>query len=161
MSTLKLPILLLLALFLPESNFAQGKPQWVEEVERVFQQKEPKWKVERRHVHDQEYTYKQDITFRAGSEQVAVSISIWKRLKDAQDVFEAENLGLSNNPGNRRVKSKLPGFGDEGYIWVHRGSDAWPTVRFRKGSVIVDVFAPSVAVAKRFARHVVEQIPAS
>jgi len=56
------------------------------------------------------------------------------------------------------VKTTLAGLGDENYMWTNRSNDSWPTIYFRKGSVVVMVFAPSVAVAKRFAQYALEQI---
>ena len=49
--------------------------------------------------------------------------------------------------------------GDENYIWLNRGSNAWPTIRFRRGRVEVSVYAPSVVAAKRFAGYVLEKLP--
>jgi hypothetical protein len=86
---------------------------------------------------------------------------VWKREKDAAEVFAAQSLAFDNTGGRRMVKNSLPKLGDENYIWTHRGSTAWPMIKFRKGKVFVTVFAPSVPVAKRFAQHVLGQMPAS
>jgi hypothetical protein len=59
------------------------------------------------------------------------------------------------------VKASVPKLGDESYLWTNPGSTAWPLLTFRKGRVNVTIFAPSVEVAKRFAHHVLEQMPAS
>lgn len=105
--------------------------------------------------------FHQSIVFRSGKNQAAVDVSIWRREKDAQDVFAGESIAFSNTMGKRMVKSKLANLGDESHIWTNRGSTAWPTINFRKGNVNVTVFAPSVVVAKRFARHIFEQLAAS
>jgi hypothetical protein len=60
--------------------------------------------------------------------------------------------------GKRMVKASVPKLGDESYLWTNPGSTAWPLLTFRKGRVNVTVFAPSVKVARRFARHVLDQM---
>jgi hypothetical protein len=57
------------------------------------------------------------------------------------------------------VKNTLPNLGDENHIWTHPDSEVWPVIRFRKGKVNIEIFAPSVTIAKRFAQHVLEQLP--
>jgi hypothetical protein len=160
MNKLKSSIPLLLILCSSITCFGQEKPKLLLDIERVFREKEARWKVERINYQKEFDPNKEDIVFRSGKVQAAVSIKIWEKIKDAQDVFEATSIAFSNTHA-KMIKSRLPGLGDEGYIWKSRGSDAWPTIYFRKGNVNVTVFAPSVAVAKRFAQHIAEQIPPS
>jgi hypothetical protein len=149
--------LLLVGCCISVSVGAQEKPPLFEEVERAFREKEPRWKIERLDVKGEIDPLVQNIVFRAGRQQALVRIVIWKNVKDARDTFLATLIAKGNM--NRRTKRhRLPGFGDESYIWTHSGSDAWPTIDFRRGGVNVTVFAPSTAIAKRFARHILGQI---
>jgi hypothetical protein len=160
---MKLRAILLVPLIFcfPISIYAQEKPELFSKVEQVFQKKEPSWKVERIYPSNTSDPITQSIVFRSRIGQASVGISIWRREKDAQDVFTAESLAFDNIRGKRVVKRSLPELGDENHIWTKPGSTAWPTIKFRKGNIIVDVFAPSVAIAKRFAQYVFEQVDAS
>jgi hypothetical protein len=141
---------------------AQEKPELIMDVEPVFQEKETKWKVERVNVHVNNYDpFTQEMTFRSGSFQAAISVSIWRREIDAHDVFQGTSIAFSQSGGAKKIKRRLPNLGDENYIWTNPHNTAWPTIYFRQGNVQVSVFAPSVAVAKRFARHIADQIPSN
>ncbi len=140
--------------------WAQEKPKLIVDVERIFQEKEPQWKVENVNVHVNNYDpFTQEMTFRSGRFQAAISVSIWRREIDAHDVFAGTSIAFSQSGGAKKIKRRLPNLGDENYIWTNPRSTAWPTIYFRQGNVKVSVFAPSVAVAKRFARHIAGQIP--
>lgn len=148
----------LLIICLSNSVLAQEKPELFSKIERVFQDKEPAWKVERIYPGNTSDPTTQSIVFRSGKNQAAVDVSIWNRENDAREVFAAHSVAFSDTRGKQAMKSRLPKLGDENYIWTNRGSTAWPIIKFRKGNIIVDVFAPSVVIAKRFAQHVLEQI---
>lgn len=157
----KVVVLFLLFICFPEVLVAQEKPELFSKIEKVFKEKEAAWKVERSHPSDATDPIRQSIVFRSGKNQASVDVSIWKKEKDAQDVFAGESLASDNISGTRKVKRSLPGLGDENHIWTNRGSTVWPMIKFRKGNINVTVFAPSVAIAKRFAQHILEQIAAS
>ena len=158
MMKLKAIIFILLIICGSNSLAAQEGSELFSKIERVFRVKEPAWKVERVYPATASDPIRRSIVFRSGKSQASVDVSVWSREKDARDVFTAESLAFDNASGKRMVKGKLPALGDENFIWTNRGSAAWPTIRFRKGNINVMVFAPSVAVAKRFARHVFEQM---
>jgi hypothetical protein len=152
---LKTVLLFLQIICFSDNIPAQEKPELFSKIERVFQVKEPSWKVERIYPSHTSDPITQDIVFRSRKGQASVDVSIWKREKDARDVFTAESLAFDNLAGKGTVKgSLLPQLGDENHVWTTRGSTAWPTIKFRKGNIIVTVFAPSLMIAKRFARHV-------
>ena len=153
--------LFLLIFCLSNSIYAQEKPELFSKIERVFQEQEPAWKVERIYPSNTSDPITQSIVFRSRKGQASIEVSIWRREKDAQDVFAAESLAFNNTMGKRKVMSELPKLGDENHIWTDRGSAAWPTIKFRKGNINVTVFAPSVEIAKRFAQHIFEQMAAS
>lgn len=139
---------------------AQEKPELFARIERVFREQEPAWKVERINLRDTVNPHQQEIVFRSARGQALVDVMVWEKEKDAGDVFTAHSASYDDTAGKKKVKRSLPNLGDENHIWTHPGSTAWPTIKFRKGSIIVTIFAPSVAVAKRFARHVHSQIAA-
>jgi hypothetical protein len=154
-------ILLLLIFCLSSSIYAQEKPELFSKIEQVFQKKAPAWKVERIYPSNTSDPITQSIVFRSRLGQASVDIRIWRREKDAQDVFKAESIAFDNIRGKRVVKRSLPKLGDENHIWTNPDSAAWPTIKFRKGNINVTIFAPTVAIAKRFAQYVFEQMAAS
>lgn len=155
---LKIFAFLLLIICLSNNLLAQEKPELFSKIERVFQQREPAWKVERSYPGSTSDPLTQSIVFRSGKNQASITVNIWTREKDAQNVFTAESTAFDNTMGKRMVRGSLPNLGDENHIWTHHGSAAWPTVKFRKGNINVTVFAPSVAIAKRFSQHIFEQM---
>ncbi|HEY9403328.1 MAG TPA: hypothetical protein VIQ24_11730 [Pyrinomonadaceae bacterium] len=149
---------LLLLAALGNSFAQQSQPQLFTDIERVFSEKEPRWKTERVSVKTDPLGL--DIVLRAGKQQAAIGINLWTREKDAQDVFAAHAAAMSNmRKGSRR--SRLPNLGVENYIWTNPGSTAWPTIQFRQSRAHVIVFAPTITVAERFARHVLAQVKAN
>ena len=149
----------LLILCVPHGLLAQEQPELFSRIERVFREKEPAWKVEQILPHDLISSRRREIVFRSARGQALVDVEIWEREKDARDVFTAHSIAFDDSPmGNRKVKRSLPKLGDENHIWTFPGSTAWPTIKFRKGNIIVTVFAPTVAITKRFAQHVFTQI---
>ncbi|HEX8128859.1 MAG TPA: hypothetical protein VF527_07140 [Pyrinomonadaceae bacterium] len=149
----------LLLLSAPASGVAQ-QSQLFADIERALREKEPRWKTERVHLKPEADPLGQDIVLRAGKQQAAIAINLWAREKDARDVFASHATVMSDTrKGSRR--SRLPNLGDENYIWTNPGTAAWPTIHFRRGRVHVTVFAPSIAVAKRFAQLVLAEITAA
>jgi hypothetical protein len=139
--------------------FAQEKPSWVTEVENTFKQKEPRWKIERILDRAEISFYDESITFKSGGYRANVHLTIWDSPKGAQEVFEGETTAFNNTGGSRVSRTKIENLGDENYIWPNLNKDGWTMINFRKGKVLVQVYAPSVAMAKRFARYVIELIP--
>lgn len=139
---------------------AREVPELFSKIDKVFKEKEPAWKVERVNEGASADPFRRSTTFRSDAGQANVDVSIWAKEKDAREVFAAEALAFGNMRGKRMSKAAVPGLGDEGHLWTHPGSTAWPMLTFRKGRVNVTVFAPSLEVAKRFARHVLGQLPA-
>jgi hypothetical protein len=143
------------------SSLAQGGPGLFAKIDKVFKEKEPAWEVERVNKGDAADPVRRSVTFRSEAGRANVDVSIWAKEKDAREVFAADALAIGNTRGKRMVKAAVPKLGDESNLWTNPGSTAWPLLTFRKGRVNVTVFAPSVDVAKRFAQHVLEQLPAS
>jgi hypothetical protein len=149
--------------FLPFSTgtIAQEKPELFSRIERVFHEKESAWKVERIYPANTSDPIKQSIVLRSRKGQASVDISIWRRAQDAQDVFGGQSVAFDNTAGKKKVKRILSLVGDENYIWTNRGSSAWPMMMFRKGNIVVSIFAPTVAIAKQFAQYVLKEMAAS
>jgi len=140
------------------AQYALPKPELFVKVERVFREKEPAWKLERITPSQTTDPLLETIVYRSRQGQASISISIWRREQDARESFAGMSTAYDNIRGKTALKRTLPALGDENYIWTHGRSSKWPTIRFRKGNVEVQVFAPNVTIAKAFARYVVEQI---
>ena len=149
---------LFLIIFLAGYAAAQEKPELFSKIEQTFKEKEPAWKIESVLQGQTFDPLHESITFRAGKQQAAIEISIWKRLKDAQEVFAGGVMAFDNIRGKQVIKRHIPNLGDENWMWTNPGSDAWPMIYIRSGSVYVTVYAPSVPIAKRFAQRVIERV---
>jgi hypothetical protein len=162
---------LLLLLCHAGSIDAQERPELFSKVERVFREKEPAWKVDELIPGDTSDPVKQRLNFSSGRGRASVNISIWMREKDARDVFAAESFASDNSAAfvsealgrkieDDAIKSSLPELGDENHMRSYRSYPRRVIIQFRKGNVIVRVDSSTERVAKRFARHVFEQIAA-
>lgn len=145
----------------PDTLRAQEKPDLFSRIERAFREREPAWKVEQSRRGAASDPLWLSITFRSGKAQASIAVAVWRRGQDARESFAGESLATDNIHGKRAFKGTVPNLGDENHIWLMRGAAAWPMLFFRKGNVTARVFAPSAAVAERFARLVLEQIDAA
>ena len=136
---------------------AQQKLPLFSRIEAEFGKQEPGWKIEK--IFDGQTDIPgEDISFRRGKQQASVSVKVWHTSQEAREIFAGQVIAFDNDRGPRGMRSKLPDLGDENYVWTNRTIGTWPMLYFRKGKVFVSVFAPTVIVAKRFARHVIDQI---
>ncbi|HEX3085674.1 MAG TPA: hypothetical protein VHP99_14175 [Pyrinomonadaceae bacterium] len=139
------------------SVLGQQKLQLFSKIEAGFGKQEPEWKIAK--IFEGEPGIpSEDISLRRGKQQALVSVKVWHTSQEAHEIFAGQVIAFDNVRGKRGERSKLPDLGDENYIWTNRATGVWPTLYFRKGNVFVWVFAPTVIVAKRFARHVLDQI---
>ena len=146
-------IILLAILCLPLSVFAQEVPPIAKKLEKVFEEKEPKWKIER------PYVQMSPPVMHLKSAQGDILIYFWLRDSDknAKDIFDGNANALRNMLGKRKRESKLSYFGDDNFLMSdNRGG--FVHLDFRKGSVYISVVAPSEPIAKKFANYVMEQI---
>lgn len=171
MTKLSAILLFLSILCLPGGVGAQQQPELFSNVDRVFREKEPAWKVEELLPSDTSDPVQHRIIFSSRGGRASLDIDIWRREADARDVFTATSLAIDNSAAfvseslgkrveDKKIKSSLPKLGDENHMWVYKEYPRRVTIQFRSGSVIVRVDAPTEAVAKRFARHVFEQLAA-
>lgn len=130
------------------------KSELLSRVQEVFKQREPIWKIEQ--VIDNQL--QQSITLRNGKRQAAVQVMTSNSPGQAHETFDGLVVAFDNTRGKGVAKSRLENLGDENYLWANRQTGAWSTIRFRQDTVIVSVFAPSVVIAKRFAREILEQL---
>jgi uncharacterized protein YheU (UPF0270 family) len=140
------------------ASIAQDRPQLFVKVEEVLKRREPGWKIERNLSGQTMDPLTQSIKLREGSRSAGIEIMIWRRLEDAKQIFAGNVVIFDNTRGKTAVKRGLPALGDENYMWTNLHSTLWPAICFRSGSVLVSVFAPTVTIADRFARHILEQI---
>lgn len=150
---------------------AQEKPGLFSKVEKALREKEPAWKVEELIPGDTSDPLNRRIILRSGRGRASVDIFIWRREEDARDVFTATSFAIDNSATfvseslgrkteDKTIKSSLPRLGDENHMWTYTNYPRQVIVQFRKGNVIVRVDSPLEGAAKRFARHVFEQIAA-
>ena len=134
------------------------KPELFVRVERVFQEKEPAWKLQSIIPSRTTDPLQETIVYRSKQGEASIGIRIWRREQDARESFAGLAIAYDNIRGKNAVKRTLPALGDENYIWTHGRRSVWPTIMIRKGRTEIQVFAPNVVTAKRFARNVVAQI---
>lgn len=145
-------VTLLIVALASQAVIAQEKLTLFSKVETAFKEREPAWKIERI---NQQTSYTESITFRNGNRQASIELANYDSADHAHETFGGIVNAFENSRG-KHAKVTLANFGDENYMFTNRGN-AWPTIFMRKGSVVATVFAPSVAIAKRFAQHVLEQ----
>ena len=154
-----LSVLLLCGLW--DTSIAQEQRELFSKIEEVFRRHEPGWKIERKsHGQTMDPVAESITLLRAGKRQASIEILMWRRLEDAKELFAGQVVIFDNIRGRTAVKRSLSNVGDENYMWTNPHSTLWPAIYFRKGKVLVSVFASTLTVADRFARHVLEQIVA-
>ena len=154
----RLPILAFLLLSVSTAVFSQDKPDLFLRAEAVFKAKDPRWKIEKIYSPTSDDPFSESIVLRSEEGQASVQLTIWKRLEDAVSTFDGESIGFDRGMGKRMEKSILPNFGDTNHFWTNAASEAWPTLKFRKGTVLVTVFGPSIKTVKSFGHEMLELI---
>jgi hypothetical protein len=149
---------LLLPLCSPPVVSAQEKPALLGQIERAFKKKAQGWKVERIDAKNRSDPAAEDIFLRSGGKTAKIAISIWKRAKDAHDVFEAF-AGLGTRPEGVQ-RETIKDFGDENYTWTSPRSSGQRSLTFRRANILVIILAPSIVIAKQFARRILDEIEA-
>jgi hypothetical protein len=144
-------------MFVPVSIFAQEMPALVTQLEKVFEENEPKWKIERPYVQLSPPV----MHFKSTQGDALVYVWIMDSAKAAGEAFEGNTIAFGNRMGARGRKSKLAKFGDENYMYTGFIVGDTTSVHFRQGNIYIEVIAPTQVTAKRFARHVMDQIVAS
>lgn len=171
MMRLRAILFFLSILCLPSDIGAQQQPELFSNVDRVFREKEPAWKVEECLPADTSDPVKHRIIFSSRRGRASINISIWRREEDAREVFTATSLAIDNSAAfvseslgrkvdDKKIKSSLPRLGDENHMWAYKDYPRRVIIQFRRGSVIVRVDAPTEVVAKRFAQRIFEQLAA-
>ena len=149
---------LLLSLCSAPAVLAQEKPALLGQIERAFKTKPQGWKVERIDAKNPSDPAAEEIFLRSGWKTAKIAISIWKRTKDAHDVFEAF-AGLGTRPEGVE-RETIKGFGDEDYTWTSPRSSGQRSLTFRRANILVVIHAPSLVIAKQFARRILDEIEA-
>ncbi len=109
MKKLFLCISLLSALCLASDIYAQDKPALVTQLERVFAEKEPKWRIDRENVQLNPPV----IHLKSRQGDALVYVWIMESAKTAKEVFEGNTIAFGNTMGAIGKKIKLQNFGDE------------------------------------------------
>lgn len=147
-------ILLLSVLCLTSDTYAQDKPALVAQIEKVFTEKEPKWRIDRKNVQLSPPV----IHLKSRQGDALVYVWVMESTKTASEIFEGNTTAFENTMGARGRKIKLPNFGDENYMFTGFVVSGTTSIHFRQGNVYIHVIAPSQVTAKMFAHHVMNQI---
>lgn len=140
------------------SPLAAQKGDLFSNIEHTLRTEEPTWRLEKVLAGQSQNPATESISLRQGSRQASIDVWIWTTPPDAHEMFAGQVIAMDNTRGTKANKRKLTNLGDENYMWTNQHGEAWPTVDFRKGSVFVSVFAPTVPIAERFAHYVLEQV---
>ena len=133
----------------------QDIPPLAKKLEKVFEEKEPKWKIERPYVQMSPPV----MHLKSADGDVLIYFWLMDDLLDAREVFNGEVIALGNILGTRKREIKLSSFGDDNRLLSDR-SGRIAQLLFRKDKIFIKVAAPSNEIAKRFARYVFDQIVA-
>ena len=99
-------ILVLNILLLISSAFGPytpSKPELFVKVERMFQEREPAWKLERITPGPSSDPIIESIVYRSRKGQAAISVSIWRREQDAIESFAGLAIALDNSRSKSSV----------------------------------------------------------
>ena len=140
---------------------AQDSQTLFGQIERVSQEREPKWKISRKLILRNSKHI--SIRWKSGKSYVQMLIERLDSPKEAADMFEGFNSEIMEAyrtaESSQYSKTELPNLGDKNYLWSHRKAGA--SILLRKGNAFVMLIAPSIDVAKRFAQLVADQLPAT
>ncbi|HEX6279658.1 MAG TPA: hypothetical protein VFZ49_06520 [Pyrinomonadaceae bacterium] len=132
----------------------QGVPPLAKEVEKVLEEKEPAWKIQR--------PYRQmspPVMHLKSVSEGDVLIYFWlmDNEVDVKSVFDGQIISLGNTLGDRKKESKLPNLGDDNRLISDR-SGRFAHLVFYKGKTLINIAAPTDMIAKRFAKHVAQRV---
>jgi len=136
------------AMAVTQKHALKGESELMARVERSIKEKEPEWKPSRLLSNGNRIVKR----WKFGNEEVLVSIHEYRTGDEAA------------NEMSRAVKAvSVPGvplekMGDEAYVWAAYTESGRSAIRFRKSNVFVSVGAPSLGLAKKFARHIADEI---
>lgn len=153
-------ILTVVILFVPITGVvAQGRPDWMVQVENTLKQKETAWQIGPGLVNDTGASYSESFRLKKGAFTASVQITAYYILENPDETFTGLVTASDNIMGKRQKKTTLEGLGTEAYMWSGSNADDYTTVFFKKDKIFVTVFMPGRATAQRFAKHVASHIP--
>lgn len=149
--------LLLTILCCPAVSFSQSMqevPPLAKEVERLLEEKEPTWKVQRPYIQ-----MSPPVMHLKSAAEGDVLIYFWLMDNeiDVKSVFDGQIISLGNTLGERKKESKLPDLGDDNRLISDR-SGRFAHLIFYKGTTLISIAAPTDTIAKRFAIYVAERV---
>ena len=155
----KFLIFTLLILLCSIFSFAQETPSWIKEIEDTINKKEVNCEIENRIWRSDESSFAYSLRLKCGHYQAAIQIDRLINVPNAQETFEGLVTAFDNTRHRNTSKTKLESFGDEGFIWTTLNKNSWTTIKYRKGDIFVNIFAPSEKSARKFAKYVLEEMP--
>jgi hypothetical protein len=136
------------AMAVTQKPASKGESALTARVERSVKEKEPEWKASRLLSNGNRVVKR----WKSGNEEVLVSVHEYRTGDEAADEMSRAVKAVSV-PGKPLEK-----LGDEAYVWAAYTESGRSAVRFRKSNVFVSVSAPSLGLAKKFARHIAGEI---
>ena len=137
----------------------QEKPSWITRVENVLREKGRAWRISEKDIRGAGRYFHETIILKAGALRADISIDVLDSHELAKEQSAGEEIAFTNILEKDAFKSKLDGLGDENFMFTgKKGPRKHGNIFFRRGAVLVKVFAPSGEVARRFARYVVDQM---
>ena len=155
MRTSKAPCLVVaLLLWAPASVVTQDSPTLFGKIERSVIGKEPEWKLERKFLNGGRVSF----LWRHGAEEVSASVTSLASPEEAAKEFQ-RSVDAVPLPTTAGPDGAVPGLGDDSRVWARYTQSGRSAIHFSKGSVHVQVSAPSLGLAKRFAQLIANVIP--
>jgi len=147
-------VVLTLLLCVPASVVAQDDSAPFSKIERSVSDKEPEWKLERKFLNGDRVTF----LWKHEAEEISASITSLASPEEAAKHFQ-RSVAAVPIPSPRGPEGTIPGLGDESRLWARYTQSGRSAIHFIKGSVHVQISAPSTGIVKRFARLIADEIP--
>ena len=133
---------------------AQELPKLSENLEARIKANEPSWKLAHKRFEDEVCMIGWQSS---GTVKGADVWAVIKSLPSVADAAKELTKGVSST--SIGYSAKLLGIGEEAYLWKGGRSNR-VSMQFRRLNVVVNLVAPSEDQAKRFAKHIIDSIPA-
>lgn len=154
----QLSCICILILFFTFNGFAQVKTQWLVNLENTIKQKEPLWKIQEESQDSGNSSLVYSLILKSDENSLAIKIAKFNDSATAKKQL-TDLISFTKKVSNKQATEiKLKDTGDEGYTWKSK-SDNWAKIMLRKKNFLIDIVASSEISGKRFAKHVLEQIP--
>lgn len=137
----------------PLHIFPQEVPELAKKLEKVFEENEPKWRIER--------PYRQMnppvMHLKSAQGDILIYFFIQDSEQSAKDVFDGNLIALGNTLGKNKKETKLTSFGDDNRL-ISDSSGRFADFFFRRGNTYISVLAPTDVIARKFGQYAMKQL---